>query len=100
MLRVEKSSRPARHGDLPLDQAVQKIILSASCDIPFNELTFSQSSVRRIKAGVSVEELAESIARRALLQSLNVRPILDGAGQETGRFEVPPVADGSGRWNC
>ena len=45
---------------------VQKIILSRSRDIPFNKLVLSQSNVRRIKAGVSVEELAEDIARRAM----------------------------------
>jgi ParB family chromosome partitioning protein len=33
---------------------VQKIILSASRDIPFNKLILSQSNVRRIKAGVSM----------------------------------------------
>jgi ParB family transcriptional regulator, chromosome partitioning protein len=69
--------------------AVRKITLSASRDIPFNKLTLSQSNVRRVKAGVSIEELAEDIARRSLLQSLNVRPVLDAEGQETGMFEVP-----------
>jgi ParB family chromosome partitioning protein len=69
--------------------AVRKIILSASRDIPFNKLVLSQSNVRRVKAGVSIEELAEDIARRTLLQSLNVRPVLDAEGQETGIFEVP-----------
>ena len=49
----------------------------------------SQSNVRRIKAGVSVEELAEDIARRGLLQALNVRPVLDADGVETGKFEIP-----------
>ena len=49
----------------------------------------SQSNVRRIKAGVSIEELAQDIARRTLLQSLTVRPVLDGDGAETGMFEVP-----------
>jgi ParB family transcriptional regulator, chromosome partitioning protein len=49
----------------------------------------SQANVRRIKAGVSLEELAEDIARRTLLQSLTVRPILDDKGAETGMFEVP-----------
>ena len=49
----------------------------------------SQSNVRRIKAGVSVEELAEDIGRRGLLQSLNVRPVLDADGKETGKFEIP-----------
>src|ERR1700675_1735209 len=68
---------------------VQKITLSGSRDIPFNKLVLSQSNVRRIKAGVSVEELAEDIAHRTLLQSLNVRPVLDAAGAETGMFEVP-----------
>ena len=38
--------------------AIQKIALSASRDIPFNKLVLSQSNVRRIKAGVSIEELA------------------------------------------
>lgn len=69
--------------------AVQKITLSPSRDIPFNKLVLSQSNVRRVKAGVSIEELAESIARRGLIQSLHVRPVLDGEGQETGMFEVP-----------
>jgi len=69
--------------------SVQKITLSASRDIPFNKLVLSQSNVRRVKAGVSIEELADDIARRTLLQSLSVRPILDAEGQETGMFEVP-----------
>ncbi len=68
---------------------VQKITLSASRDIPFNKLVLSQSNIRRIKAGISIEELAEDIARRTLLQSLSVRPVLDAEGTETGRFEVP-----------
>ena len=69
--------------------ATAKITLSASRDIPFNKLVLSQSNVRRVKAGVSIEELAEDIVRRSLLQSLSVRPVLDGDGQETGMFEVP-----------
>src|SRR5215475_9195411 len=70
-------------------KSVQKITLSPSRDIPFNKLVLSQSNVRRVKAGVSIEELAEDIARRTLLQSLNVRPVLNAEGQETGMFEVP-----------
>jgi ParB family transcriptional regulator, chromosome partitioning protein len=70
-------------------KAVQKITLSASRDIPFNKLVLSQSNVRRLKAGVSIEELAEDIARRTLLQSLSVRPVLDADGAETGMFEIP-----------
>ena len=70
-------------------KSVQKITLSQSRDIPFNKLVLSQSNVRRIKAGVSIEELAQDIARRTLLQSLTVRPVLDGDGNETGMFEIP-----------
>ena len=70
-------------------KAAQKITLSPSRDIPFDKLVLSQSNVRRIKAGVSVEELAEDIARRGLLQGLNVRPVLDADGVETGMFEIP-----------
>ncbi|NNU49124.1 ParB/RepB/Spo0J family partition protein [Rhizobium sp. WYCCWR 11279] len=70
-------------------KAVQKITLNRSEDIPFDKLELSQSNVRNVKAGVSIENLAEDIARRKLLQSLSVRPILDRDGKETGRFDVP-----------
>jgi ParB family chromosome partitioning protein len=70
-------------------KTVQKITLSASRDIPFDRLVLSQSNVRRIKAGVSIEELAADIARRTLLQSITVRPVLDDKGAETGMFEIP-----------
>jgi len=55
----------ARRGVNPMATAKTKptIILSPSRDIPFNQLVLSQSNVRRIKAGVSVEELAEDIGR-------------------------------------
>jgi len=69
--------------------SVQKILLSSARDIPFNKLVLSQANVRRIQAGVSIEQLAEDIARRTLLQSLNVRAVLDAEGAETGMFEVP-----------
>ncbi|WP_171173671.1 ParB/RepB/Spo0J family partition protein [Ruegeria sp. HKCCD8929] len=67
----------------------QKITLSASRDIPFNKLVLSQSNVRKVKAGVSIEELAEDIARRTLLSSITIRPVLDDKGAETGMFEIP-----------
>ena len=68
---------------------MSNILLSASRYIPLDKLTLSQANVRRIKAGISIEELAEDIARRGLLQSLSVRPVLDGEGHETGTYEVP-----------
>ena len=69
--------------------AIQKITLSTSRDIPFNKLVLSPANVRRVKAGISIEELAEDIARRTLLQSLSVRAVVDANGIETGMFEVP-----------
>ena len=70
-------------------KSAQKVTLSPSRDIPFDKLVLSQSNVRRIKAGISVEELAEDIVRRGLLQSLSVRPVLADDGSETGKFEIP-----------
>ncbi|WP_130731050.1 ParB/RepB/Spo0J family partition protein [Komagataeibacter xylinus] len=69
--------------------AIPKITLSSSRDIPFNRLVLSQSNVRRVKSGLSIEELARDIERRGLLQSLNVRPVLDDTGVESGTYEVP-----------
>ena len=84
----ESGSRLARRGVIPMTKQ-QKITLSASRDIPFNKLMLSQSNVRHVKAGVSIEELAEDIARRTLLASITVRPVLDDNGAETGMFTIP-----------
>ncbi len=67
----------------------QKITLSASRDIPFNKLMLSQSNERYVKAGMSIEEPAEEIARRTLLSSITVRPVLDESGAETGMYTIP-----------
>src|ERR1700757_303870 len=88
-VEAERGSRPPVPEKTDMAKAVQKITLSPSRDIPFNKLVLSQSNVRRVKAGVSIEQLAESIAQRTLLQSLNVRAVVDGEGNETGMFEVP-----------
>ncbi|WP_310531209.1 ParB/RepB/Spo0J family partition protein [Novosphingobium sp.] len=66
-----------------------KLVLSSSRDIPFSQLVLSQKNVRRVKAGLSIEDLAEDIYHRTLLQSINVRAELDANGKETGMFEVP-----------
>ena len=64
------------------------IVLHQATNIPFTKLVLTQSNVRRIKDGVTVNELADSIAQHGLIQSLNVRPqIVDG--KDTGLFEVP-----------
>ena len=56
---IGRVASDARCGENLMTKAVQKITLSPSRDIPFDKLVLSQSNVRRIKAGVSVDELAE-----------------------------------------
>ncbi|WP_420404215.1 ParB/RepB/Spo0J family partition protein [Nisaea sp.] len=67
---------------------VEKITLSQARDIPFDKLVLSTRNVRRVRAGVSIEELAEDIARRTLLQSLSVRAVIGEDGQPADRYEV------------
>jgi ParB family chromosome partitioning protein len=87
--RSRESLGPPVAENPEMAKTLPKIALSVSRDIPFNKLVLSQSNVRRIKAGVAIEELAEDIARRTLLQSLTVRPVCDADGNETGLYEVP-----------
>jgi hypothetical protein len=79
--------------------AITKITLSASRNIPFNKLVLSQYSFRSIKAGVSIEQLADDIAR-TVLQSLNVGAMRDAEGAETDMFEVLAAPDGSESTMC
>lgn len=72
-----------------MTRTLPKLVLSSSRDIPFSQLVLSQKNVRRVKSGLSIEDLAEDIYRRTLLQSLNVRAIIGEDGKETGKFEVP-----------
>ena len=72
-----------------MTKSVQKIALSTSRDIPFDKLVLAQSNVRHVKTGVGIEQLAEDIARRTLLQSLTVRAVVGDDGAETGIYEVP-----------
>lgn len=65
-----------------------KLALTAPQTIPLDKLSVHEANVRQIEAGVSIESLAADIARRGLLQSLSVRPVLDDTGQETGRYAV------------
>ncbi|MFZ1101401.1 MAG: ParB/RepB/Spo0J family partition protein, partial [Hyphomicrobiaceae bacterium] len=53
-----------------------------------DKLVQSDANVRRVNAAISIEALAESIARRGLLQSLSVRPLLDDEGSESNTYEV------------
>lgn len=57
-------------------------------EIPLSKLVRSEANVRRTNPAADIEALAASIAAHGLLQSLSVRPQLDGKGKETGRFAV------------
>lgn len=81
------------HGESPIEDH-----LNQSQNIPFDRLVLSQSNIRRVKHGVTIEHLANDIERRGLLTGLNVRPVLDEAGEDTGMFEIPPVAAATARW--
>src|SRR4051812_49583880 len=92
-MRGESLLHPSRRSN-PMVTSTPKLVLNGARDTPFNKLVPSAANVRKVKAGVSIEELAEDIGRRGLIQSLHVRPVLDGAGAETGLFEV--TAGGGG----
>ena len=85
---IGKVASDACRGEYLMTKAVQKITLSPSRDIPFEKMMLRQSNERRIKAGMSVEDLAEDIARRGLMQSLSVRPVLADDGTKTGKFKI------------
>ena len=57
-------------------------------EIALNKLDIAEANVRRTGRGNGIEELAASIAAHGLLQSLVVRPKLDGSGEPVGRYEV------------
>jgi len=56
--------------------------------IPLNKLAPSPENIRKTGRESGIEELAASIAAHGLLQNLTVRPVYDGAGAETGKYEV------------
>ena len=56
--------------------------------ISLSKLVPSPANARRTGAGLGIEALAASIQAHGLLQSLVVRPKLDGEGQATGKYEV------------
>jgi len=62
--------------------------LSPATEIALGALVASKHNVRRIKSDVSVEDLAEDIARRGLLQSLTVHAVRDENGEPTGAYAV------------
>jgi ParB family chromosome partitioning protein len=77
--------------------AKSKLVLAQPTTIALDKLVLSDANVRQTNASISIETLAESIARRGLLQSLSVRPIVDGEGKETGAYGVQA---GGRRWRA
>ena len=84
-----RGSGPPVMENLTMAKANQKIAMNPSRNIPFDKLVLSQKNVRQVKDGVSIEQLADDIAQRRLVASLNVRPVLDDDGKETGMYRVP-----------
>ena len=68
-------------------KAAQKVTVSPSRDIRIDKLVLSQSNARRIKAGVSVAELAEDNASCGMLQSLSAQPAFDNQA-DGQRFQL------------
>jgi hypothetical protein len=62
--------------------------LSPSRNVPFNRLRLCQSNVRRVNAGVSIEQRAASVVQRTLILSVNLRAI----GDTEGGADLPFVA--------
>ena len=60
--RAEREALGARHGVATMARAKKKpalelIEFSRARDIPFNQLVLSQANVRRVKTGVSIEDV-------------------------------------------
>lgn len=72
-----------------MTKAQPKLVLSDARMIPFDQLVLSQSNVRQVKGGLSIEQLADSIYERTLLQSLCVRPVVGTETDEKPKFHVP-----------
>jgi ParB family transcriptional regulator, chromosome partitioning protein len=69
-------------------KADRKLSLPSASNIALNKLVPSERNVRHTRTNESIEDLAKDIQQRGLLLSLNVRPILDANGRETGTFEI------------
>lgn len=78
-------TKPKTKTASPAPEAVQ---IYPSRMIPLNLLDVDEANVRQIKNGVTIEILADDIAERSLIQSLNVRTATDADGKPTGRFGV------------
>jgi ParB family chromosome partitioning protein len=85
----------ARRGEDQMAKSAQKVTLSPSRDIPFDKLVLSQSNVWRIKAGISIEDLAVDFDRRGLLKRLNVLNVQANDDSETVKSKSPLAADAS-----
>jgi len=83
-----KSNSPSKTRRADANAPGPAIVLNEIVNISFDKLRPSDKNVRRIKNGISIEELALDIGRRGLLQSLSVRALVNPEGVETGLYEV------------
>lgn len=98
-LEAEREGLGCPSWRINMTKAVHKDHAVPSRDIPFNKLVLSQSNVRHVKAGISIEQLAESIAQRTRLQSLNVRRLWTPGAMRPPCSRCRPAAGAIARWN-
>lgn len=68
-----------------MTRTIQRISLSSSCDISFNEPALNPSTIHRATADVSIGQLAESNTRHTLLKSFNVCAVaMEGCVADVG----------------
>jgi ParB family chromosome partitioning protein len=72
----------------PNRKTLAHIELAPITSIPLGRLMLSSANVRKVHSEASIASLADSIARRSLLQSLSVRAVQDDESNATGTYEV------------
>jgi len=82
------------------DESCPKTRAQSVAGHPVRQDRAVQANVRKVKAGVSIPELAEDIARRTLLQGLNVRPYWTATDRRPACSKRRPAGDATARWSC
>ena len=81
---------PGRPSGYPeCDQATENHSLTPRATFPFNKLMLSSSNVPTSRQACRSRSWPRTIARRTLLSSITVRPVLDDSGAETGMYTIP-----------
>lgn len=82
------------------DRYLPKLVLSSSRDIPFNQLVLSQKNVRRLKAGLSIDDLADDIYHRTCSRASTSGRSSARMARKPACSKSPPAVAASARSNC